>query len=251
MIRVQHLVKSFINPKGIRQAVLKDLSFEIKQGETVAIIGPSGSGKSTLVRSLNLLEMPDSGILTLDDLSIECPTRNREQILKLRRKTGMVFQSFNLFPHLTALHNVMLGLVSVKGLKKSEAHAIAHHYLAEVGLASFGDQYPSQLSGGQQQRVAIARSLALKPSIILMDEPTSALDPELVHEVLQVIKLVADESITLVIVTHELNFARNVADRIMFLEAGKIVEFDQAEKLFNAPKEPRTAAFLRNFHQPA
>ncbi len=241
MIQVENLSKSFNN-----KTILNNLSFSVNKGEVVAIIGPSGSGKSTLIRCLNLLESPENGTLTIGDASITLSTQHNKKsdIASIRTKTGMVFQSFNLFPHYTALKNVMIGLIKTHRLSKAEAKSRAETYLKKVGLDEHKDKYPNQLSGGQQQRVAIARALALEPEVLLLDEPTSALDPELVHEVLDVIRSIADEHKTLVIVTHELNFAREVADRMMFVDQGEIVAFEPAEQFFNTPKHPRITQFM-------
>lgn len=243
MIHVSHLSKSF-NQK----AILKDLSFAIKKGEVIAIIGPSGSGKSTLIRCLNLLETPDGGSLKIGDAEVQFAQDKKgvgkSKISELRAKTGMVFQSFNLFPHFSALKNIVIGLTTTKKLDKNSAKAIAVEYLAKVGLSEHQDKYPSQLSGGQQQRVAIARSLSLNPDVLLLDEPTSALDPELVHEVLAVIRQISQDNKTLLIVTHELAFAREVADRIMFIDQGEIVSFTGTDEFFNNLEHPRIAQFV-------
>lgn len=243
MIHVKNLTKSF-NQKTI----LKDLSFSVKKGEVIAIIGPSGSGKSTLIRCLNLLEMPDSGSLTIGDADVQFPNQNksagRSKIAQLRAKTGMVFQSFNLFPHFTALKNIVIGLTTAQKYTKNDAQNRAAEYLNKVGLSEHKDKYPGQLSGGQQQRVAIARSLSLNPDVLLLDEPTSALDPELVHEVLAVIRQITEEKKTLLIVTHELAFAKEVADRIMFIDQGEIVVFTDSESFFSEVDHPRITHFL-------
>lgn len=243
MIHVKGLSKSFH-----QKEILKDLSFSIKRGEVIAIIGPSGSGKSTLIRCLNLLEIPDAGFLTIDDQSISYPnikhSASKLKVRQIRGKTGMVFQSFNLFPHFTALKNIVIGLTTSQNYARKEAEEIAKTYLAQVGLSGYENQYPNQLSGGQQQRVAIARSLSLEPDVLLLDEPTSALDPELVHEVLAVIQQIAQAQKTLLIVTHELAFAKEVADRIMFIDRGEIVVFADTEAFFEKTDHPRIQQFL-------
>lgn len=243
MIHVQNLSKSFN-----KKMILKNLSFSIKKGEVIAIIGPSGSGKSTLIRCLNLLEMPDEGSIQIEDAEVKFPnlqkSAEKSKVKGLRAKTGMVFQSFNLFPHFTALKNIVIGLTTTKRLTKDNAEKSAHDYLAKVGLSEHYDKYPIQLSGGQQQRVAIARSLSLGPEVLLLDEPTSALDPELVHEVLSVIRQIAKENKTLLIVTHELAFAKEVADRIMFIDQGEIVAFTESNQFFNDYQHPRVKQFI-------
>ncbi|WP_127957408.1 amino acid ABC transporter ATP-binding protein [Serratia microhaemolytica] len=242
MIEVNGLEKSYAgNP------VLKGIDFHIQQAETVAIIGPSGSGKSTLIRCLNLLEKPCAGSIRIADQQISAGAISKTATYRLRQYTGMVFQSFNLFPHLTVLQNVTQGLITVQRKPRDQAQKEAMHFLTKVGMAAKAQSYPAQLSGGQQQRVAIARTLAMQPKVVLMDEPTSALDPELVHEVLQVIRAIAEEAITTVLVTHELRFAQEVADRVMFIDGGKIVEFAPPSELFQRPKEQRTATFISKF----
>ncbi|MDQ9130224.1 amino acid ABC transporter ATP-binding protein [Serratia fonticola] len=227
--------------------VLKGIDFHIQQSETVAIIGPSGSGKSTLIRCLNLLEKPSAGTIRIAHQQVHAEALSKRAIHDLRQYTGMVFQSFNLFPHLTALENVTQGLITVQRKPRARAQEEGMHFLTKVGMAAKAQSYPAQLSGGQQQRVAIARTLAMQPKVVLMDEPTSALDPELVHEVLQVIRAIAQEAITTIIVTHELRFAQEVADRVMFIDGGKIVEFAPPAEIFQRPKQPRTALFLGKF----
>lgn len=245
MITVRNLTKSF---KG--QAVLKGIDLTIKPGEVVAIIGPSGSGKTTLLRCLNLLEEPDGGTLQLGRIEIDAnqPLKQQQWLIRqLRQHVGFVFQNFNLFPHRTALENVIEGPVVVKKEPRERAIARARALLAKVGLAGKEDAYPKRLSGGQQQRVAIARALAMEPDVILFDEPTSALDPELVGEVLTTIRGLAEEKRTMVIVTHEMSFARDVANRAIFIDKGVIVEQGDAKTLFSAPKEERTRQFLAKF----
>jgi glutamine transport system ATP-binding protein len=236
MIHITDLHKSFGQLE-----VLKGVSLDIKAGEVVVIIGPSGSGKSTLLRCINRLERLTSGKIVVDGLDIDDP---RTDINFVRTEAGMVFQQFNLFPHMTALRNVTLGLIKVRRLPKSAAEEMGLALLTKVGLRDKAFCYPEQLSGGQKQRVAIARSLAMKPKVMLFDEPTSALDPELVGEVLEVMKQLAHEGMTMVVVTHEMGFAREVADRVIFMDEGVIVEEDKPDKIFSAPKHSRTACFL-------
>lgn len=227
--------------------ILKDISFDVKVGDILTIIGPSGSGKTTLLRSLNALEIPDSGILSFCDGSLEIDFSkhvDKTRILKLRRKMGMVFQSYNLFSHKTALENVTEGLIIVQKIDKKSAEKIALELLNKVGLGDKINAYPSSLSGGQQQRVAITRAVALKPDIILLDEPTSALDKELVAEVLSTLKLLAKEKQTMILVTHELNFAKEVASKIMFLDNGEIIALDTPKNFFENQKNSRVLKFL-------
>ncbi|EPR9080047.1 L-cystine ABC transporter ATP-binding protein TcyN [Cronobacter dublinensis] len=244
-IEVKNLVKQFHG-----QTVLHGIDLEVQTGEVVAIIGPSGSGKTTLLRSINLLEQPESGTVRVGDILIDTAKSAREQrglARALRQQVGFVFQSFNLFPHRTVLENIIEGPVIVKGEPKAEATARARELLAKVGLSGKENSYPKRLSGGQQQRVAIARALAMRPEVILFDEPTSALDPELVGEVLNTIRQLAQEKRTMVIVTHEMSFARDVADRAIFMDQGKIVEQGEAKALFANPTQPRTRQFLDKF----
>ena len=236
-IQVKDLHKSY----G-KLEVLKGIDCEIKEGEVVCVIGPSGSGKSTFLRCLNLLEQITSGQVLIGQHDI---TNAKTDINMVRTEVGMVFQQFNLFPHKTALENVMLAPVIVKHESKEAARTKALELLAKVGLKEKADSYPGNLSGGQMQRVAIARALAMNPKIILFDEPTSALDPELVGEVLNVMKDLAQEGMTMVVVTHEMGFAREVADRVIFMDQGYIVEEGMPEEIFRAPKNERTQAFLR------
>ena len=245
-ILARKIRKSF-GPK----TVLKDIDLDIASGEICCIIGPSGSGKSTVLRCINGLETVDSGVLKVNGEDFgyyETDTAYHalppKKLAEQRTRVGMVFQSFNLFPNMTAHENVMSGPVLVKGQDKKQAIKRAHELLASVGLAGFGDYYPAQLSGGQQQRVAIARSLAMDPEIILFDEPTSALDPEKVGEVLAVMKQLAKKGMTMVVVTHEMGFAREVADSLIFMDDGYIVERGDARDVLTNPKEPRTRAFL-------
>jgi len=237
LLRVEDLHKRY----G-KEEILKGVSFSLEKGETKVIIGPSGTGKSTLLRCINRLTEPDRGRIWLEDVEITSPKVN---IHRIRAQIGFVFQDFNLFTHLTALDNVRLGLMRVKGLSKQEATARAMQELARVGLADKAKAYPAELSGGQQQRVSIARALAMDPKLILFDEPTSALDPELIGEVLAVMEDLAKSGMTMLVVTHEMGFARTVADEIIFMEKGVIVEQGPPEQLFRNPKHPRTAEFLR------
>lgn len=245
IIRVSQLDKYF----G-RLHVLKDLSFEVNQAEVVCVIGRSGSGKSTLLRCVNFLEQPDNGSIEVDGVVVEARGSGRDyrqQVHDLRLKTGMVFQSFNLFPHMTALENVIEGPVTVKRMAKGSATEIGMYNLEKVGLADKRDQYPSRLSGGQQQRVAIARALAMQPKVMLFDEPTSALDPELIGEVLEVMQQLVAEGMTMLNVTHEMGFARESADRIIFMDEGRFVEIGPPSQLFDDPQDDRTRTFLEAF----
>ena len=237
MIDVKHLYKNFGSLE-----VLKDVSLHVDRGQVVAIIGPSGSGKSTLLRSINLLETPTSGEIWVDGT---CITEKRQNIRAIRQKVGMVFQHFNLFAHMTVLKNLIYAPVKTKKLTKEQATEKAMQLLARVGLAEKANVYPVTLSGGQKQRVAIARALAKKPEVILFDEPTSALDPEMVTEVLDVIKELAQTGITMLLVTHEMGFAREVADRIIFMDNGTILEDAPPAEFFAAPKTARAQEFLK------
>lgn len=236
MIKIEHLVKSFGQLE-----VLKDISTEVPRGQVVAIIGPSGSGKSTLLRCINLLETPTAGKVYIDQLDITSP---KCDILKVRQNIGMVFQHFNLFPHKTVMGNVTYAPMKVKGLSKADAYKVGMDLLEKVGLKEKADVYPSRLSGGQKQRVAIARALAMQPDIMLFDEPTSALDPEMVKEVLDVMKDLANTGITMAIVTHEMGFAREVANRVLFLDGGYLVEDAPPDEFFSTPKSDRAQQFL-------
>ncbi|HPM66092.1 MAG TPA: amino acid ABC transporter ATP-binding protein [Piscinibacter sp.] len=220
---------------------LKGIDLSIAPGEVVVVVGPSGSGKSTLIRCINLLEDYQRGEVRVDGEKVV----RGEALAKVRAEVGMVFQSFNLFPHLSALHNVALGPLRVRGMPRAQADERARALLVKVGLADHCDKLPGQLSGGQQQRVAIARALAMEPKVLLFDEPTSALDPEMVGEVLAVMQALAHTGVTMVIVTHEMGFARRVADRVVFMEAGVVVEQAPPEQFFGAPREARTQAFLQ------
>ena len=236
MIKVTGLKKHFGDLE-----VLKGIDQHIKQGEKVVVIGPSGSGKSTFLRCLNLLEVPTEGEILIEGESITAPKTN---VNKIREKMGMVFQQFNLFPHLTVLDNITLAPIKVKKMPKAEAEKLARELLNKVGLADKEDSYPAQLSGGQQQRIAIARALAMQPDIMLFDEPTSALDPEMVGEVLELIKELAKDGMTMVIVTHEMGFAREVANRVMFFNDGVITEENEPNELFGNPQNARLKEFL-------
>ena len=236
MIRVNNLHKSFE-----KNEVLKGINEHIEKGEVVVVIGPSGSGKSTFLRCLNLLEVPTSGEIIFEGKNI---TGKKVDINKIREKMGMVFQQFNLFPHKTVLDNLTIAPIKVKGVSKADAEKKAKELLDRVGLLNKGDAYPSSLSGGQKQRIAIARALAMDPDVMLFDEPTSALDPEMVGEVLNVMKELAKEGMTMIVVTHEMGFAREVGDRILFMDKGNIMEEGTPEEIFSNPKNPRTIDFL-------
>ncbi len=235
MITIKGLRKSF----G-RAEVLRGIDLSVAESEVVVIIGPSGSGKSTLLRCINYLEEPTAGSVEIDGTIL----RHDASINKIRAEVGMVFQRFNLFPHMTVLENIMLAPIKVRHQTRSEAEKVARLFLDKVGLGDRGSAYPAQLSGGQQQRVAIARALAMRPKVMLFDEPTSALDPEMVQEVLNVMKELAREGMTMVVVTHEMGFAREVGDRVLFIDQGVIVEEGSPETLFEHPQEERTRLFL-------
>ncbi len=237
MIKVENLHKYFGELE-----VLHGVNAEIHQGEVVCVIGPSGSGKSTFLRCMNLLEMPTSGKIYIDGVEL---MEHQKEIDRLRQKVGMVFQQFNLFPHMTVLENITLAPVQALHITKEEAEQRALVLLGKVGLLDKKDEYPSRLSGGQKQRVAIARALAMEPEIMLFDEPTSALDPEMVGEVLEVVRQLAQDGMTMVIVTHEMGFAREVSDRVMFVDGGIIEEQGTPEQVFGNPQSPRTQAFLK------
>ncbi|MDD2498939.1 MAG: amino acid ABC transporter ATP-binding protein [Desulfitobacteriaceae bacterium] len=236
MIIVKNLSKSF----GSLQ-VLKNITNHIKEQEVVVVIGPSGSGKSTFLRCLNFLESPTAGEIIIDGVSL---TDKKTNINRVREEVGMVFQRFNLFPHMTALENVSLAPIKVRKMPKEEAMEVSRQLLKKVGLSDKADVFPAQLSGGQMQRVAIARALAMKPKVMLFDEPTSALDPEMVGEVLTVMKDLAKEGMTMVVVTHEMGFAREVGDRVLFMDEGSIVEEGAPDQIFSRPQNERTKAFL-------
>lgn len=235
MINIEGLYKSY----GKVQ-VLKGINLDIKEKEVVVIIGPSGSGKSTLLRCMNFLEVPTKGTISVDGVILD----GEANINKVREEVGMVFQRFNLFPHMTVLENIMLAPMKVKKVAREEAEKDARNLLERVGLADKADNYPPQLSGGQQQRVAIARALAMKPKVMLFDEPTSALDPEMVGEVLDVMRKLAEGGMTMAIVTHEMGFAREVGDRLLFVDDGRIIEQGAPKEVFENPKEERTQLFL-------
>ena len=244
MIELRGIHKSFRDTK-----VLKGVDLVVEEGQTVALIGASGSGKSTLLRCINLLEKPDKGTISIGDFQFDAENINSRVKNEARRRTAMVFQGFGLFENKTALENVMEALIVVQKKSKSEAVEIAKHHLDKVGLLEKANSYPRTLSGGQKQRIAIARALAMAPKIILFDEPTSALDPELVQEVLRVIKQVSEEKVTMLIVTHEMDFARDVADKIAFMESGEILESAPPEEFFRNPKNERTKQFLDRYLQ--
>ena len=243
MIHVTNIHKAF----GSNQ-VLKGIDLTIHKGKVVVILGPSGSGKTTFLRCLNALEIPDQGVIAFDDgsLTVDFANKpNKKTLLALQRKSGMVFQSYNLFPHKTAIDNLMLGPTVVQGRSKAQAREQALALLDKVGLSDKADLYPFQLSGGQQQRIGIARALAIEPSLLLFDEPTSALDPELVQDVLGTMKQLASEGWTMVVVTHEIKFARDVADHVVLIEDGQVVEEGSAQQMFELSTHPRTQAFLQ------
>lgn len=244
MIEIRGLKKSFGDNE-----VLKDINLKIELGNVVSILGPSGSGKTTFLRCINFLEKADDGIFQFGDQKINLKHVSKKEILSVRRKSAFVFQNYALFPHMTAIQNVMEGLVTVQKIPKAEAYKKAEDAIKWVGLADRKDYYPSQLSGGQKQRVGIARAVALNPEIILFDEPTSALDPELVGETLNVIKKVANTGITMIIVTHEMAFAEGISDKVVFMDGGVIVEEGTPKDIFVNPKEERTKKFLSRFIQ--
>ena len=242
IIRVRNLHKYF-GPLH----VIRGVDLDVRVGEVVVIIGPSGAGKSTFLRCLNFLEEPSDGTIEIDGMEIHArePARElRQHVRQIRRKVGMVFQHFNLFPHMTALENIIEAPITVKGMSREEAVAKAEELLKWVGLLEKRDEYPSRLSGGQQQRVAIARALAMEPKIMLFDEPTSALDPELIGEVVEVMERLANEGMTMVVVTHEIHFARDVADRVILMDSGAWEEMGPPEEIFTRPKKERTRQFL-------
>lgn len=239
MIKLNNIHKSFGNTE-----VLKGVDIEIQQGEIIVIIGSSGTGKSTLLRCVNFLEQADQGRITIDDVSVDAEQHSKAEVLALRRKTGFVFQNYALFTHMTARQNIAEGLVTVRGWKKEDANAYAQQLLEEIGLGDKGDSYPAALSGGQQQRVGIGRAMALKPELLLFDEPTSALDPEWVGEVLALMKTLAAQHQTMLVVTHEMQFAREVADRVIFMAEGNIVEQGSPQDIFERPQDPRLQKFL-------
>lgn len=245
MVKLENIHKSF----G-KNHILKGVDLNIERGEVVVILGPSGSGKTTLLRTVNFLDRADDGNITVNGLSVDCKKHSKSQVLELRRKTAMVFQNYNLFQNLTILQNVMEGLVTVKKIKKSVAEKSSRKILEKVGLGERCDFYPAQLSGGQQQRAGIARALILDPDVILFDEPTSALDPELVGEVLNTLKAVAKTGITMIVVTHEISFAREVASRVIYMEGGKVVEEGDPNEILVKPQDFRTQRFLKRVTNP-
>ncbi|MDA8902014.1 amino acid ABC transporter ATP-binding protein [Aquiluna sp.] len=236
MVTMENVVKRFKD-----FTALKDINFRVGRQEVVVVIGPSGSGKSTMIRCINMLEEHDEGRIVVDGTEL---TRDVRNISEIRKETGMVFQGFNLFPHLTILSNISLGPRQVRNMPKAEAEALARSLLERVQIPEQAEKFPAQLSGGQQQRVAIARALAMKPKVMLFDEPTSALDPEMINEVLDVIKELARDGMSMIVVTHEMGFAREVADRVVFMADGEIVEVGTPEQIFDNPKEARTKKFL-------
>lgn len=244
MLQVRNLKKSFGTLK-----VLKGVDLDVNKGDVVAILGSSGSGKTTMLRCLNFLERADAGTMLFDEKQLELHSASRADINALRRRTGFVFQNYNLFANKTALQNVTEGLIIARKMPRAQAEEIGRAALVEVGMEDRADSYPSQLSGGQQQRVAIARAIAADPEIIYFDEPTSALDPELTGEVLAVMRKLAQEGRTMLVVTHEMDFARHAANRVIFMDGGVIVEQNDAETFFTNPAQPRTQEFLQNYKQ--
>ena len=244
MLQVRNLKKSF----GTLE-VLKGVDLDVNKGDVVAILGSSGSGKTTMLRCLNFLERADAGTMLFDEKQLELHSASRADINALRRRTGFVFQNYNLFANKTALQNVTEGLIIARKMPRAQAEEIGRAALVEVGMEDRADSYPSQLSGGQQQRVAIARAIAADPEIIYFDEPTSALDPELTGEVLAVMRKLAQEGRTMLVVTHEMDFARHAANRVIFMDGGVIVEQNDAEMFFTNPDQPRTQEFLQNYKQ--
>ncbi|WP_438715427.1 amino acid ABC transporter ATP-binding protein [Enterococcus sp. AZ109] len=239
MLNATHIHKSFQ-----QQSVLNDVSLQVNQGDVIVILGPSGSGKTTFLRCLNGLEKADSGELTLADTTYDLAKISTKEILNLRKKTAFVFQHYNLFANKTALENVLEGLIIARKIPKAQALPTAREAIAKVGLSSHENYYPHELSGGQQQRIGIARAIAVKPDVLLFDEPTSALDPELIGDVLQVMRQLAKEGITMVVVTHEMGFAREIASHVVFMDEGRIIEEGAPKEFFAAPKEERTKRFL-------
>ena len=240
MLEVKNVHKSFGE-----NHILKGVDIKVEKGDIIVILGPSGSGKTTLLRCINFLERAEKGTIDFDDIHAEFKTASRHQINAIRKRTGFVFQNYNLFANKTALQNVTEGLIVARKVPKKEAVARAKEALDKVGLSDRYDFYPSQLSGGQQQRVGIARAIAVNPDVVLFDEPTSALDPELVGEVLNVMKSLAKDGVTMIVVTHEMGFAQDVATKVVFMDEGTIVEQGEQKEIFRAPKDPRTAQFLR------
>lgn len=239
MLEVKKLEKAFDDKK-----VLDGVSLTVNQGDVIAILGPSGSGKTTFLRCLNYLEQADKGELILDGKSYDLAKINKKDVLEIRQKTAFVFQNYNLFANKTAIENILEGLVIARKIPKEKAQKTAEEALEKVGLINHKDYYPSQLSGGQQQRIGIARAIAVKPDVILFDEPTSALDPELISDILKLMKELTDEGVTMVVVTHEMTFARNVANHVIFMEGDYVIEEGKPEQFFTHPKEDRTRQFL-------
>lgn len=244
MIKVANLSKHFGD-----NAVLRQIDLDIKEGETTVIIGPSGTGKSTLLRCLNFLEQPTTASITIDDLVVDAKSATKKQITELRKKTAFVFQNYALFANKTALENITEGLITVRGKTASEAKQQALTILESIGLADKKNSYPSSLSGGQQQRIGIARAMAAQSKVILFDEPTSALDPEWVGEVLGLMRQLAKQNQTMLIVTHEMQFAKEIADRVIFMDQGQIIEQGSADMIFNNPQDPRTRTFLQRVNR--
>ncbi|MCY1151440.1 MAG: amino acid ABC transporter ATP-binding protein [Sphaerochaetaceae bacterium] len=242
-IKIENLQKTFVTKNGNTVHAVNQASLEVKNGEVVVIIGPSGSGKSTLLRCINKLEIPTGGSILVDDIDV---VKNSTDIRKIREEVGMVFQSFNLFPHLSVLDNITLAPLKVKKMNKAEAEKIGMQLLEKVGLKEKANSYANQLSGGQQQRVAIARSLAMHPDIMLFDEPTSALDPEMIKEVLDVMLDLAKSGMTMLLVTHEMGFARAAATKVVFMDEGKIIEVGTPNQIFDNPQNERTKTFLEH-----
>ncbi len=239
MIKLENIHKRFGDTE-----VLKGIDLDIKQGEIIVIIGSSGTGKSTLLRTVNFLEQADQGRITIDNISVDTQKHTKAEVLALRRRTGFVFQNYALFAHMTARQNIAEGLITVRGWKKDDAHKRAQEILDDIGLGDKGESYPAALSGGQQQRVGIARAMALQPELLLFDEPTSALDPEWVGEVLSLMKKLANQHQTMLVVTHEMQFAKEVADRVIFMADGNIVEQGSPQDIFDNPQDLRLQKFL-------